>query len=49
MKIHRDEKTQCLLRMILFIEIFANVKCFSFETFINVCEYLNEMKKIRKF
>ena len=30
MKMYQDEKTQGLLRMILFIELFANVRCFSF-------------------
>ena len=30
MKMYRDEKTQSFLRMILLVEIFANVKCFGF-------------------
>ena len=33
MKLYRDEKTQGLQRMILFLEIFANVKYFSFLDF----------------
>ena len=35
--------------MILFIEVFVNVKCFGFETFIRAFEFLNKKKKIRKF
>ena len=30
MNIYREEKTQGLQRMILFVEIFANIKCFIF-------------------
>ena len=35
--------------MILFLEIFANVKCFGFKTFIKARKLLNETKKMRKF
>ena len=35
--------------VILFEEIFANVKCFNVETFIKSCKLLNETKKMRKF
>ena len=34
MKMYGDEKTQGHQRMILFVKIFANVKCFGFYTFI---------------
>ena len=44
----RDEnkktKTKGLQRMILFVEIFANVKRFDFEIFIKWCKLLNETK-----
>ena len=31
---YRDEKTQGIQRMILFVEVFAIFKCFGFKTFI---------------
>ena len=30
MKMYRDEKTQGLLKMVLFIELFANIRRFGF-------------------
>ena len=48
MKMYRNEKTQSLQKMILFIEIFANVKCVSFFTFIRACKLLNETEKDEK-
>ena len=44
MKINRNEKAQGLLRMILFLVIFANVKRFDIQTFIMTSELLNEVK-----
>ena len=38
MKMYRDEKTQGLPEMILFVEIFANVKRLGFYTFIKACK-----------
>ena len=32
-----------LFRRILFIELFTNVRCFGFYTFIRACELSNEM------
>ena len=46
---YRDEKTPGFQRMILFVEIFANVKRFRFETFIRAGKILNDTKKMRKF
>ena len=48
-KMYRDEKTHVLQRMILFIEVFAKIKCFHFWTFINVCKFLIEMKEMKKY
>ena len=47
MKIYIVENTNDFQRMILFVNIFANVKCFGFYTFIRAL--LNEMEKRRKF
>ena len=49
MKMYRAENTQRLLRVILLVEIFTNVKRFDFFNFIRVCELLNKAKKMRKF
>ena len=49
MKMCRDEKSQGLQRMILFIELFAHVKYFGFSTVFRVWELLMEMEKMRKF
>ena len=38
------KKTQSLQKMILFVEIFANVKRFGFKTFIGTCKSFNERK-----
>ena len=35
--------------MILFVEIFANIKRLGFKTFIRASKLLNEMNKARKF
>ena len=48
MKMYRDEKTQGLHRSILFVELFANVKRFGFQTFIRAYKLLNETKEMRK-
>ena len=49
MKIYRDEKTR-LQRMILFRELFANVKCFVYLSLHQgECELLKETKKRRIF
>ena len=45
----RDEKLLGIQRMISFVEIFANIKRFSFQTLIWACKMLNEMKKMRKY
>ena len=42
-------KNTSLQRMILFVEIFANIKRFSFKIFIRAFKLLNEIKKMRKF
>ena len=34
--------------MILFMKLFANIKCFDFKTFIRASELLNDAKKMRK-
>ena len=41
-KMYRGEKILSLQRMILF-------KCFSFYTYIRVCKFLNETKKVESF
>ena len=46
MKTYKDEKIQSLQRMILFVEIFANVKRFGVQT--NRGRLLYETKKMRK-
>ena len=49
MKIYKWEKIQGLQRMILFIELFANIKRFIFQTFIRAYEFLNETKRWQDF
>ena len=44
MKMYRGEKIQGLWKMILFVEIFANIKYFGFRTLIRVCKLSNETK-----
>ena len=41
MKMYRDEKTQGLMRMILFVEEFATVKRFGVKIFIRASKLLN--------
>ena len=35
--------------MILFVEIFANIKCYAFKLYIRACKLQNEMREVRKF
>ena len=49
MSLYNDEKTQDLQRMILFVEISANVKRFGFYTFVRACKRLNEDEKVLKY
>ena len=44
MKIYGDAKREDLKRIVLFVEIFANVKCFIFQIFISSRKLLNKTK-----
>ena len=43
MKMYKDEKTQGLQRVILIVEIFTNIRCLGFLTFIKEFNLLKEM------
>ena len=50
MKIFKNgKKTQDLQRLVIFIELFAIVKCFGFYTFLMSYEWFNKTKKLRIF
>ena len=47
-KIYRNEKTKAVMRMILFIELFAKVRCFGFYNFISACKLFNDSHTLMK-